>query len=142
MALYATGVWAAELIASSGSTDFQLPADYKPNPKDSPERRDHKEAVFREQWAAAVACTNKWRWLCASCVTTLGAALIGADVMVWWHDDTQAYRGCIDAYDEASQCHRVMYQDQEWEFVNLAIEPIAFGSAEDFVLPTPTRRRK
>jgi len=29
----------------------------------------------------------------------------------------------------------VLYEDGEWEFVNLAIEPAGFGSKEAFVLP-------
>lgn len=50
--------------------------------------------------------------------------------------------GVIDAYDEASRCHRVMYEDEEWEFVNLAIEPVGFGSEQGFSLPTVGKRRK
>jgi len=63
------------------------------NTRDNQDRRDRKEAALREQWAAALACTTTWAWLCGSCVVALGAALIGVDVMVWWHDDAVSYRG-------------------------------------------------
>jgi hypothetical protein len=151
--------WASELIASSGSTEFQFPAGFQHNARDNRDRRERKEHALRVQWDAAVvesrngtprdrvvaeqdgdsvqteAVGEPWSWLCGQCVQDLGPALIGADVTVWWHDDKQCYRGAIDAYDAASQCHRVLYEDNEWEFVNLAIEPAAFGSANEFVLP-------
>lgn len=163
-----THAWASALIAS-GSTEFQFPPDFAHNSRDSRERRDRKEQQLRDQWDAAVeeartgggggagssaaatprtALNKPWSWLCPQCVQELGNALIGVDVTVWWHDDAQCYRGVIDAFDEASQCHRVLYEDNEWEFVNLAIEPAAFGSAGDFVLPPPagasssTKRKK
>lgn len=144
--------WASALIASTGSTEFQFPLDFAHNNRDSRERRERKEQHLRDQWSAAVeearegggssagatprpAPGKSWSWLCPLCVQDLGAALIGVDVTVWWHDDAQCYRGVIDAFDEASLCHRVLYEDNEWEFVNLAIEPAAFGSAAEFVLP-------
>ena len=49
--------------------------------------------------------------------------------------------GTIDAFDEASGTHRVLYEDNEWEFVNMAIEPVAFGSTEDFVV-APAKKKK
>ena len=124
--------WASELIASSGSTEFQLPLTHALNKREGQgERRSHKDDLLREQWATAVAAIRTWRWLCGSCVEVLGAQLVGADVLVWWHDDKQAYPGTIDAFDEVSLCHRVLYQDGDWEFVNLTVEPACFGSLLD-----------
>ena len=68
-------------------------ADYVLNTRDSQDRRDRKEASLREQWAAALACTHQWRFLCGACVLALGPALVGTEVMVWWHDDALSYRG-------------------------------------------------
>lgn len=142
MAQYSSGAWAASMIAATGSKEFQFPDNYVVNTRDNQDRRDRKEAALREQWTAALASTTKWRWLCAGCVESLGPMLIGSDVSVWWHDDALSYRGSIDAYDETSKCHRVMYEDNEWEFVNLTVEPACFGSTEEFVLPAASRRKK
>lgn len=132
--------WASALIASSGSTEFQFPADYHPTPRD----KDGKEAVLREQWATALASVLTWKWVCGSCVELLGAQLVGADVLVWWHDDKIPYRGTVDAYDDVSMCHRVLYEDGEWEFVNLTIEPACFGTTAELSLPVqePTKKKK
>lgn len=134
--------WAIEKIAANGGKKFQLPDDYAVNTHDSKERRERKVATFKEQWAQALQITTlRWSWLCAQCIAELGAALIGVEVNVWWHDDMGGYRGTIDAFDEVSQCHRVLYEDNEWEFVNLAIEPVMFGSENDFVLPSSQQGR-
>lgn len=98
--------------------------------------------MFREQWAVACAALHPWQWICGTCVEVLGGRLVGADVLVWWHDDKLAYRGTIDAYDEVSKCHRVYYEDDEWEFVNLTIEPACFGSLEEFALPGVEQQRQ
>lgn len=66
-------------------------------------------------------------WLCKDCVVKLGASLKGSKVNVWWHDDEKSYEGIIIAFDEVSKCHQIEYEN-EWEFVNLAIEPVAFQS--------------
>ncbi len=65
---------------------------------------------------------NEWQWLCGSCVATKGAELIGSEVKVWWHHDECAYEGIVNAFDEISGSHRVLYQDNEWEFVQLQQE--------------------
>jgi hypothetical protein len=66
-------------------------------------------------------------WLCATCVPTLGAGLIGTEVSVWWHDDAEGYSGVVNAFDHVSGCHRVLYEDDEWEFLNLAVEPVLYA---------------
>jgi hypothetical protein len=134
--------WAVAKMAATGSTEFQMPDDYFVNTQDSQDRRKRKEEVFRAQWAQALQLSLRWSWLCSVCVTELGTALIGAEVNVWWHDDEEGYRGTINAFDQVSGCHRVLYADGEWEFVNLAIEPTAFAREEGFSLLAPAGKKK
>ena len=120
---YETNGWAEAQLAASNSTEFQLPSTYVVRIKDSKEKRRIKENKLREQWEAAVANRGTWNWVCPSCVSRAKQNMVGLEVKVWWHDDGQAYRGEINAYDPVSKNHRVLYEDDEWEFVNLAIEP-------------------
>jgi hypothetical protein len=122
---YESNDWAVTQFSASGSSDFQFPEDHKFNRKLSLEKRRAVESYFRRQWQDAVDGTARqsWQWLCASCVGRSGRRLIGKEVCVWWHDDLKAYRGVVNAFDEASGSHRVLYDDEEWEFVNLTAEP-------------------
>ena len=74
----------------------------------------------------SVADKNKiaWGWICPECVASGGASLVGRSVKVWWADDEALYGGKLDAYDAASGKHRVFYEDEEWEFISLASEPV------------------
>lgn len=47
-------------------------------------------------------------------------------VLVWWHDDDCCYRGTVSAYDPISRRHRVLYDDGEWEFIDLAVESVLY----------------
>jgi hypothetical protein len=49
---------------------------------------------------------------------------------IWWSDDKMFYPGEIGEYDEASGCHRIVYEDNEWEFVHLPSEAILFEEDE------------
>ena len=71
-------------------------------------------------------------WMCPDCIVTLGSELLGRRVLVWWADDKVLYPGTIDAYDAASARHRVLYEDNEWEFLNLSAEPVimSIGGSE------------
>jgi hypothetical protein len=62
-----------------------------------------------------------------SCLHAAGSAdeLQGRELKVWWHDDATSYRGRVTSFDRASMCPCVLYDDMEWEFVNLAVEPYA-----------------
>ena len=42
---------------------------------------------------------------------------------VWWPEDKQYYTGVLNAYDAVSGKHRVLYDDGEWEFLDLSAEP-------------------
>ena len=64
----------------------------------------------------------KWVWICPSCTVDRGVELLGREVQVWWNDDYCAYSGQVNAFDAMSDCHRVLYQDSEWEFVELSRE--------------------
>ncbi len=65
---------------------------------------------------------DEWQWLCGDCMTGYGQELCGLEVRMWWHDDSCAYDGIFNAYDSASHCHRVLYEDEEWEFANFTQE--------------------
>ena len=82
-----------------------------------PTRRSASGADQREK------CKRSMKWVCPSCIRQEAKKLLGSRVAVWWHDDQQFYFGCINAFDEVSECHRVLYEDQQWEFLNLAVEP-------------------
>jgi hypothetical protein len=61
--------------------------------------------------------------------------LIGREVLVWWQEDHCPYYGLVDEFDSASYCHRVFYNDGEWEFINLQVEPFFMGrKVEDAIL--------
>ncbi len=66
-------------------------------------------------------------WFCPDCVEYLKSELIGLYVLVWWADDKALYGGKIDAYDFNSSRHRVVYDDGEWEFLNLIAEPVVMS---------------
>lgn len=68
-----------------------------------------------------------WKWICGSCISKLGGDLVGRKVKIWWVDDYKSYSGSLNAMDEISRCHCVLYDDQEWEFINLSVEPVLFG---------------
>lgn len=122
--VFETNGWAeAQLAAADGCIDFQMPKDYVVRTKDGMETRKKKEDRFREQWDDAVNNMAAWNWVCPTCLSKLKDKMVGLEVKVWWHDDAQSYRGVINAFDPVSGNHRVLYEDDEWEFVNLAIEP-------------------
>ena len=52
--------------------------------------------------------------------------LLNRSVLVWWQDDGCCYHGIVNAYDPSSQRHRVLYDDGEWEFIDLASEPVVY----------------
>lgn len=66
--------------------------------------------------------TNEWQWLCESCLSTNSKEIIGSEVKVWWHDDACAYSGVVNAFDPESDCYRVLYEDNEWEFIQFTQE--------------------
>lgn len=72
-----------------------------------------------------------WNWMCGSCIGKLGEALVGRKVKIWWIDDYKSYSGTLTAMDEVSRCHCVLYDDQEWEFINLSVEPVLFSKNID-----------
>lgn len=65
-------------------------------------------------------------WQCKNCVASSGEGLLGQKVAVWWRHDACSYPGHIDAYDAPSNTHRVLYEDNEWEFLMLGLEPYLF----------------
>ena len=65
-------------------------------------------------------------WLCPACAHSgvVGEQVVGRAVKVWWKDDAQFYCGTVNAYDTASGKHRVLYDDGEWEFIDIGVEPV------------------
>lgn len=78
--------------------------------------------------AVSTVPSGDWQWLCPPCVLKQGAELIDKKVQVWWQDDEQYYSGVVQAYDAASERHCVLYDDREWEFINLGTEPVLLSS--------------
>lgn len=54
--------------------------------------------------------------------------ILDRQVLVWWQDDDCCYRGTVSAYDPISRRHRVLYDDGEWEFIDLAVESVLYVS--------------
>ena len=75
-----------------------------------------------------------WVWLCPQCIQTKQINLhdhqITIHIQVWWYDDEQSYYGLINAFDELTQKYRILYEDNEWEFISLNIEPVLFLSSD------------
>ena len=44
------------------------------------------------------------------------------------YDDQTYYPGTISDFDTVSQCHRVVYDDGEWEFISLGGEMVLYKS--------------
>lgn len=70
--------------------------------------------------------------MCENCINKLGNKLINTKIKVWWYDDKRSYYGTINNYDNLSDTHRILYIDNEWEFLRLSIEPIMFASSDTF----------
>lgn len=80
--------------------------------------------------ASSTVPSGDWQWMCPSCVLEQGAGLIDKKVQVWWRDDAQYYQGVVRAYDAASERHCVLYDDREWEFINLGTEPVLLSQGK------------
>lgn len=63
-----------------------------------------------------------WQWLCPACLTSEGRKLVGQAVNMWWHFDSEFFVGTVDAFDEVTGRHRIIYEDGEWTFYNLGHE--------------------
>ena len=73
--------------------------------------------------------STSWHWLCPLCIQAEPLDLVGRAAKVWWMDDEQYYTGELVAYDAGSGRHCVSYEDGEWEFLNLGIEPVLLSNA-------------
>lgn len=74
--------------------------------------------------------SGDWQWVCPQCVLDKGAELIDKKVQVWWQDDAQYYQGVVRAYDAVSQRHCVLYDDRQWEYINLGTEPVLLSQSK------------
>ena len=81
-------------------------------------------------------------WLCPTCAhsETIGDQVVGRAVKVWWKDDAQFYCGSVNAYDSVSGKHRVLYDDDEWEFIDLGVEPVLTEVTPPFVMEVVSSR--
>jgi hypothetical protein len=67
-------------------------------------------------------------WYCQHCVVESATEIVAENrrVQVWWRGDGCAYVGHVQAYEPQAQCFQILYEDDEWEFVNMAWEPYLF----------------
>lgn len=79
-------------------------------------------AEVKEHRSPIDSMDSEWQWLCGNCMIGYGDEICGLEVRVWWHDDECYYDGIFNAYDHTSRCHRVLYEDNEWEFANFSQE--------------------
>ena len=49
---------------------------------------------------------------------------------LWWHFDSEFFEGKVDAFDEETGRHRIMYEDDEWTFYNLGHEVVLFNKVQ------------
>lgn len=82
------------------------------------------DAIYRNEWVRLMRERYPMTSICANCVGSLKEALVGRCVQIWWHDDECKYTGHLNAYDPVSGKHRVLYDDGEWEFIDLKKEPV------------------
>ena len=94
--------------------DFHNPFGKKNNNK-TKNKRDHSELE------------TSWDWICPSCVQTLGVTLIGRKMCIWWWDDKTYYPAEVAEFNDWSGCHRIKYDDKQWEFVYLGAEIVLFS---------------
>ncbi len=72
-----------------------------------------------------------WVWICPSCVQNLAAGLVGRKMCIWWWDDKTYYHAEISEFDSISRCHRILYDDKQWEFVYLGAEIVLYSKSID-----------
>jgi hypothetical protein len=75
-------------------------------------------------------------WRCPDCTLAKPAELINRSVTVYWPEDDAWYRGRICDFDASSQRHRILYEDDDWEFTFLpgqhyAFVPSSSGSSQE-----------
>lgn len=63
-------------------------------------------------------------------MVSMHESAVGSHVAVYWTMDSQYYFGQVDGYDRESNMHRILYEDNEWEFVYLPHEIIWFNNEE------------
>lgn len=73
---------------------------------------------------------STWQWICSECIPAIESKLIDCSVQIYWTSYSKYFRGSIDALDLVSHEHRVLYEDGEWEYVQLA--------KEDFFIQIPS----
>lgn len=71
---------------------------------------------------------DSWHWLCPNCLIAHPNEVINRKIQVWWNDDHKYYPGIIKAFDETSRRHCILYEDDEWEYINISVEPILLAN--------------
>ena len=72
---------------------------------------------------------TSWAWICPTCTQNLCSSLIGRKMCIWWWDDKTYYPAEVAEYNDWSGCHRIMYEDKQWEFVYLGAEIVLFSTS-------------
>ena len=122
-----------DVITRIHSPNFEVHNSKPTNAQTSVERKCSKCKMgkFITDWAwegkqveHAAMSQPEWQWFCPECVTSEGKNLVGRNVNMWWHFDKEFFEGKVDAFDEETGRHRVIYEDGEWTFYNLGYEVV------------------
>ena len=70
--------------------------------------------------------TRRGCWLCPTCIHSLKEALVGRAISVYWSLDEVFYQGVINCYDDESKTYRVLYTDNDWEFIDVTQEIVYY----------------
>lgn len=89
----------------------------------------------------AVGDVHVWEWMCPGCVQDLSEALTGRSISIWWKEDAVFYPGQVGDLDESSMCHRVVYDDGEWEFVHLPSSIVLYLKGENADAEDPKSKK-
>lgn len=134
-----TCAWAVQILKSCcNSLAFQYPPDHLAQ-LGRVKKHQHKdlELKWRSEWNAGLKSVFPWGVICPYCIESgsgRGFGLVGCCVKVWWIDDDCAYEGVVNAYDLSSGKHRVLYDDGQWEFIDLKDQPALFTSYGDYFI--------
>lgn len=86
--------------------------------------------------------TEKWVWMCPGCIDGEPASLQGRRICIWWPGDQVYYPGTIHDFDAASRSHRIIYDDEDWEFVKLPIEIVLYAEQLEVEEPTVDSKKR
>mgnify|MGYP003386002597 CR=1 FL=1 len=105
----------------------------KVNAKSTKENKSKSDTKIDTNTNTDIGVNQKhdYGWCCPNCVSTLTLDnkhhMLGVQLAIYWEVDDMFYFGTINGYDEVSQSHRVLYEDLEWEFLELNKECVFYN---------------